>query len=374
MIFLDPNDPTPKYQQLRQGLLREMEQGRLRPGDQLPPEAELAQQFGLSRHTVRAALDELAGSGHVERIHGRGTFVRETVGARGGVWGILVHDIRYPLWPEIVRGLEDEAHRHGIHILVCSTDEDPSRQSDFLQQMVARRVEGVVINPVRHGPHNPADFESLRRAGIPFVFCARSVEGIAAPLVVCDNVLGGRLATEHLLALGHRRIAYLSSTPTAATEARRQGYEQVLREAGLTPRPEDVYYGPPRDPVEGYAGMQALLKLPNPPTAVFCGGDRLAWHAYRALREVGWHVPEEISLVGFDDVRPEPGFDLALTTIAWPKYEAGQAAGRLLLQMRGRARAVADEVLLKPWLVPRRSTGYPRTGAEAPRQGVAPSR
>jgi len=362
MKMIDPKDPTPKHSQLRKILITKLQRGDWTEGDQLPPETQLAQDYGLARNTVRQALQALVLEGYLEKIHGKGTFIKDRFPQKLRTWAILVNDIQYDLYSVLIRGFEDVAQETGIQVIIGNSDNLPEKQSRYIQQMIARQVDGLAIVPIIYGGSKREDFEALKRAGIPFVFCNRYLEGVKAPRVICDNEGGACLAVEHLIELGHTKIAYLSESSYSVTQQRLLGYQQALQQHGIPLNPRYVKMAAFRTEQASYEMMKELLRLSTPPTAIFAFNDRTAAQAYQAILENGLSIPQDISVVGFDDVRIADALEPGLTTMIYPKYETGREAGKLLLFLsEGELSSLETEVILKATLKRRGSTTPPRT-------------
>ena len=344
MIVIDGKDPTPKYYQLKKYLASQIESRELRVGDQLPSEDELARQCKVSRNTVRGALDHLAQEGYIERSHGRGTFVTsDRSRAAVSTWMVIVPDICYPLYPELIRGLEDVARQHGVSLILGNTDNEPEQQAAYVERAIRQRPAGVAISPVLFGQPHAEALNALVKSGIPLVFVTRGVAGVEAPRVVCQNRHGSYLAVKHLISLGHRKIAYVSWPRYSVTVDRHAGYLDALREHGLPERPEYIRFAPDPDTAdpkwpdrsEAYVCSSALelLDLPDPPTALVIPRDVSAFLVYKAVEETGRTVPDDVSIVGYDGL-PSPDFVRGrLTSVAYPKHESGLEAGKLLVAL-----------------------------------------
>jgi len=380
-MVIDGSDPTPKYYQLKKHLVGRIERHQARVGDQLPPEDELARQYGVSRNTVRQALDVLEHEGYIERSHGRGTFVisdRPRCAALS--WMVIVPDVRYPMYPELIRGIEDVARQNGISLILGNSDYKPEQQAAYIERARQERVAGVALSPVLFGEQNPQSLSSLIKSGIPLVFVVRGITGVDAPRVVCQNRLGGYLAAEHLVSLGHRRIAFISWPRYHVTLERYAGYADALREAGIAERAEFVRFAPDVDPgdptwrdrAEGFVRRAAaeVLALDDPPTALFVPRDPTAFLVCEDLERSGRRVPEDISIVGFDALPPPEFAKGRLTSIAYPKYDSGLEAGKLLLGL-SQAQEVPPTVELTPTLVVGFSTCPPVVSLESREAPVA---
>jgi len=285
---------------------------------------------------------------------------------RSRTLGLLVTDIENPYFPEIVRAVEDAAHERGFAVLLCNATDDPGRELAYINLLLERRVDGIIVAASRVGARHAA---LLARAGVPVVLVNSEAPGSGLAAITSDNRGGARLAAEHLLALGHRRIGHITAPPAnAAAAARLLGVRDALRGAGIAPNLLDVALGDGRVG-GGERAMSELLDRHPRPTAVVCYNDLTAMGAMRAVRRAGYAVPGDVSLVGFDDIDLAQWTDPPLTTVAQPKREMGAWAFARLAGGGERppvASGPAIAVRLPTTLVIRASTSPPSEGAALP--------
>jgi len=239
---------------------------------------------------------------------------------RSRTLGLLVTDIENPYFPEIVRAVEDAAHEHGFALLLCNATDEPQRELAYINLLLERRVDGIIVAASRVGARHAA---LLRRARVPVVLVNSEATSSGLPAISSDNRGGARLAAEHLIGLGHRRIGHITAPATnTAAAARLTGVRDALRRAGIDPASVAVAQGDGRV-AGGEQAMADLLARRPRPTAVVCYNDLTAIGAMRAVRGVGLAVPRDVSLVGFDDIELAQWTDPPLTTISQPKREMG---------------------------------------------------
>jgi LacI family transcriptional regulator len=293
---------------------------------------------------------------------------RTLVTKRSRVVGVVLStgvdhpDIQHPFFQEVLVGLKRRLGAGGYDLLLLATDDAGNgfgRQS-YLQRCRHHRVDGVVLMGVER---RDADAQKLARSAIPCVAVDLDLVGRRTGFVISDNVRGAGLALEHLHELGHERIATITGpNDTRAGMDRLVGYREALARLDLPYRDEyvregDFYFE------SGYAGMQELLALPEPPTAVFAASDLMAAGAIRALEQAGLEVPGDIAVVGFDDIQLAAMMQPALTTIRQDKLGLGAAAAEALLRMIERDGAPPPGVTLPVELVVRASSGHKRSRA-----------
>jgi len=236
---------------------------------------------------------------------------------------------------EIVRGIEDMLSSTNMRLVFNSTHDEALRERKWLNKIIDSSTDGALLLLPRA---ESAYLETIVQRGLPIVVIDdRGVLPPTIPSVAATNWIGGMTATEYLISLGHRRIAIICGPATyISTKARLAGYRTALENAGLPIDPELIRPGTFRPPA-GYEQTCALLQLPDPPTAIFACSDEQATGVYRALYTHSKKIPDEISVIGFDDVRFSNLMCPALTTIRQPLFEMGRLATNMLLQqIRGK--------------------------------------
>ena len=268
--------------------------------------------------------------------------------------GVLIPDLTNPLFPPILRGIEDRLETDGYTPLIANTDNDPERELLDSQTMRARQVDGIIAATARrdHRLH-----DALLEAGTPLVLVNRRQEQLPVSSATADDRLGMRLSVEHLLSLGHTRIAHLAGPLDYSTGLdRHDSFLETMRSAGFEPDPELVLVGEAFTEAEGARLCSQLMADGRELTAVAAANDLLALGCYDVFAERGLRCPEEISVVGFNDMPFAPRFHPPLTTIHIPHYEIGKAAAELMLERLQDADSPPREIRLEPHLVVRDST------------------
>ena len=276
--------------------------------------------------------------------------------------GLLVPDNSNPFFAEVARTIEDAGFAEGYSVVLCNSDLSLVKQETYIDVLLAKRVDGLILAssgliPTGEG-HDAV--ERILDAGVPCVVVDRDLGETPVDQVLVDNDLGGYLAGEHLINLGHRRIACLVGpsdlTPSAGRIA---GFRRALADADLAVAAEALVRGNGR-PDGGAAAAQQLLEQELDVTAIFAFNDQMATGAVGTLQRAGLRVPEDISVVGFDDIPQSSAIFPALTTVAQPIGEMGTIGVRLLLDRIARRDAPRQRVHLATRLVVRESTGPPR--------------
>lgn len=273
---------------------------------------------------------------------------------RSFVIGTAIPDIANPFFAILFRGIEDTLAASEYNVILANTDDDPAREQRGIAMLRQRQVDGLIIATARR--EDPT-IEALAATGFPFVLVNRHTDPLPANAVVPDDYAGAAAAIEHLVALGHRRIAHIAGSDEMSTgHTRRRGYLDTIQRHHLPADPDLVVSGSFREP-GGYEAMRRLFALPQPPTAVFAVNDLAAVGAMRAIEDAGLRVPRDISIIGFNDLSTAIGAMRALTTVRLPLHDMGTAAAeRLLAQITGQMVA-PEPVVIPVELVVRQSTG-----------------
>jgi LacI family transcriptional regulator len=271
--------------------------------------------------------------------------------------GVLIPDLTNPLFPPIVRGIQDRLEEAAYTPLIANTDNDADRELADFEAMRARRVDGLITATARRDHGLPAGLEDL---DFPVVLVNRRLEDGARPSVVGDDRNGVRLAVEHLVSLGHRRIAHLAGPQELSTgHLRMEGYMESMRAAGIEPDPELVLVSDAFVESEGERLCNELLNRQVEVTAIVAGNDLMALGCYDAFVARGIECPAQISVVGFNDMPFAAWFNPPLTTVRLPHYEIGFRAAELLLERLRDPAVEPAQVTLEPEFVVRGSTAPP---------------
>jgi LacI family transcriptional regulator len=266
---------------------------------------------------------------------------------------LVLTDITNPFWTTVARGVEDAASDDGFSVILCNTDESEVKENHYVRVLLQKQVDGFLLVPA----HSVSRSVTLiQKQQVPLVVMDRTVPA-PVDIVRSDSEGGAYQLVRHLLDLGHRRIAMLSGPPEVSTaQDRVAGYHRALTEMQVPDNDRTVVYGAFTQS-GGYGMAQALLAANPRPTAFFAANNFIAIGAFRALRESSLRVPEDVSLVAFDDIPPAFTMEPFLTVAAQRAYEMGQAAMGLLLQhLTGATSQGYQEIVLPTDLIIRRSS------------------
>ncbi len=309
-----------------------------------------------TRSRVEAAIAELA---YVPNAVGR-----QLRSKRTNMLALVLSDIMNPFFTTIARGVEDVARAQGFSVMFCNTDESEAEEARYLLMLVQRQVDGVLLVPASTSGKS---LRLLSSHHMPVVVLDRRIQSRQIDSVRSDSEAGAYTLTQHLIGLGHRRIAVLTGRRSVSTSIDRvAGYCRAMLDAGLELDDGLVRYGEynygEHNQVDGNRMAQEVLAADPRPTAIFAANNFIAFGAMRSLRDAGLRVPEEISIVAFDDLPAAWLSDPFLTVVDQPAYEIGRRGAELLLsRVDGTVSGPGREVVLPSALIVRRSSGPPRT-------------
>ena len=333
----------------------------LKQDDRLPSRTKLVEKYGVTRTTIERAISELIGEGLLYSKDGSGTYVSEqaaNINSSNKNLGVILPNIMYDTYPGIIRGIEDIANENGINVVLCNTDNNVEKQSNYIYKLIASNISGIIIVPAVSKKIDLEPYEKLQENGIPLVFCNRGIEGITAPRVVSNNFYGGYLATKHLVNRGYKKIAFISRPLYSVSNERYQGFMAALSEGGIGYNDDyavfenSFEYNNP-----GYDSVKKML-LKHEPDAFFCFNDKIAQGVYHAVEEEGLKVGSEIGIVGYDNTSICESLPVKLTSVKFKNYEIGSIAAEIFLSILKEEDVEKNKtVILQPELVVRESCG-----------------
>ena len=302
-----------------------------------------------TRERVEKAILEL---GYVPNALARSLRFKQTK-----TLALILTDITNPFFTTLARGVEDAASEQGFSVIFCNTDESESKEAQYLNVVLQKQVDGLLLVPACCSGDSVI-FLQERKA--PVVVLDRRVSDVRVDIVRGDSEEGAYRLVQYLLNLGHTRIAILSGPPSVSTAIDRViGYRRALAEAGLDSRAELVYHAQYTQAGGRQMALQALAVTPRP-TALFAANNFITSGAFHTVREAGLRVPEDISIVSFDDLPTAADMGLSLTVAAQPAYEMGRKATELLLaRLAGEGPAEPQEIVLPTEIIVRGSSGPP---------------
>lgn len=353
-------NPMHKYERVETYIRELIRSRQIGCGEKIPSENELTRRFGLSRCTVRHAIDQLVSAGMLEKRHGSGTFVRAsgaTERSAGRTVGILITYVDDYIFPSIIRGAETVLTQQRYAISLGITHNKVEKERLCLQSMLERGVDGLLIEGTKSALPNP-NLDLLRRFDerrIPVVFLHSGYEAFAASCVRMDDEKSGFLAGDYLIQHGHTRIAAFFKSDDMQGHRRYEGFLRSMHDHGLTVDENAVIWYATEDIPTLFGGESdgALRGRLDGATAVVCYNDQIALQTIHLLERLGLRVPQDVSVVGFDDSDLCRLSSVGLTSVAHAHQAIGRAAAQGLLGLIGGGRPFARR--LTPRLVVRES-------------------
>jgi GntR family transcriptional regulator of arabinose operon len=354
-LFELPNgsdSSAPKHEILRQHMVDALRLGRLKPGQAIPSEQQIAELLDFSRTTVRHTMASLEREGFIRRVQGKGTFIHEEARKRLrkqlDVLGLIVPNTVEASYPSLLEGFQAAAGEGHRQVIVCSTQNDLNAQSDAIIQLLDKEVAGVAIVPSAKSPTPSYQIRQIWKQGVPVVFCHRGVDDISAPQILIPYRRVGRMAGEALAERGHRRVAMFVHRPSDASLEYEAGLRTAMRAVGGDLHESFIYRGDPSTPAlpdQEKAIAEALgrmLAAPDHPTGIMTSFDSVGEMVYLLLSRLGVKIPEEVSLVSFGGTRRTSAIQRSLSCVAVDEGEIGRRAAMLLGEMSDGKRALED--------------------------------
>jgi len=273
---------------------------------------------------------------------------------RSGIIGIIADDIsKTPFSPLIIRGIQDYMRSAGYFCMIINADWNPEKEKEAVHDLLNRSIDGVIFSETWHDSIN-LDLDVRNK---PYVFVHRLFKNPPSRSVIPDEIYGSRIAVNHLLKLGHRRIGYINGPEDYyASGERLKGYQMELKEFSI-PLNSTLAVSGDWSTNSGYEGTKKLLSIKEPPTAIFAANDLMALGAIYAIQEANLRVPEDIAIVGYDDREIASISRPSLTTVTLPCYEMGKASAAMLLDLLEKKVEKADEIKVRGQLIVRQSSG-----------------
>lgn len=274
---------------------------------------------------------------------------------RSGIIVAIMVDMKNSFFTDFIRGMGDAAQKAGYHLLIADADGDTERENEYLEMLEDKTAEGMILTTARIDQFISRDIKKYRK---PIVVAFDQIERGDIPSVFVDNINAARKVVNHLHALGHRRIAFISGSRIRLDfHMRFTGYKQTMQEFGIM-HDELLIHSEGSTLESGFNMTNKLLDLENVPSAIFAANDQLAIGAMKAILDRGLKIPEDLAVVGFGDLQMASYVRPALTTIHQPRYEIGKQSAELLIQKIKNVAIEQPKVLLEDSLIIRESCGY----------------
>lgn len=324
------------YEYFRQLIL----DGEIKPGEKLPTEYDIVNQFSVSRHTVRQSIVELEREGYIYRQKGKGAFCANREASEINENKMVIVITTYMsdyIFPYIIKGIEETLSKRGYDILLLNTNNQKEREAEHLRKLLNYNVAGAIIEPTASSLENVNTkyYEELNKKNIPYVMINARYEGLNNSFVIMDDEKVGYLLTRHLIELGHKNIAGIFKEDDLQGVNRRAGYFRALNEYGININESIVgNFSTFEENFYPYAFIRSVICMDDSPTAVVCYNDKMAIQVIKAAREADLRIPEDISIVGCDyDKTISSMLDGGITTINHPKEKLGRLSAEILIDL-----------------------------------------
>ncbi len=364
-----------KLDKVKQEIKSRILDGTFQPNQKISSESELMKQFAVSRHTVRAAIGELVNKGWLYREQGAGTFCadrsmdsRLMSGSNQKNIAIITTFISEYIFPSIIRGAESYLSKHGYNVSLFSTNNDHSEEKRILEKILTEQFDGVIVEPTKSALSNPniSYYLNLERQQIPYIMINAYYDELEPVSITMNDEKGGYVQTEHLIQLGHTNIVGFFKTDDLQGVKRMKGFIKAHRKFGVPINPNGIVTydssGKAAKPVEALARLLSVEQSARP-TAIVGYNDELAILMLDVFREKSISVPEDLSLVGFDDSYMGRLTEVKLTTIQHPQSKMGETAAKMIVDMikeknsqQRKSSEKVESVVFEPNLILRSST------------------
>lgn len=329
------------------------------PGDKIPSRNFLKNKYNASRATIDKIIESLQREGYLFSVKGSGTFLTEKLFVDNNRdisnWGVILPNVASDICPLFLRGIEDFAHEHLIHIIVCNTDNDPAKEKECLLRLAEAAVSGIISIPPILPENNFPVYRQVIDQNIPFVFCVRFIEGLEhIPYVASNDFYGGYLAAKHLINCGYKNIGFISRHHYRTSIDRFCGYTAALHESNMSSIPGHSLLR--FDEVEDLrAFYSSAMSLKTPPDAFVCLNDSVAMLLYQVIKESDKAISENIGVIGYDNTNICELLSPKLTSMEFKNYEMGKKAAVTLYKIINKIPDCPDTQLLQPEVVVRES-------------------
>lgn len=347
-----------RYNQVKERLKKEFLSGKSQEGQQLPAEPVLSLRYGVSRVTLRRAIEELCADGCLKKIHGKGTFILGHQKKREfrKIWKIILSN--HPLFSQLILTIENFAHQHDFEIVFANNE--TADLENHIKRGVENQIAGYFLMPHFAGSLKSEDNQKaiktlmeLRLKKVPFILINRNLRKYKFDVVESDGYFGGFLATQHLIEHGYKRIAYLSSSFHPQHYSRLLGYQDALKKSNMNEFiVKDIIHG------KNIHNDARELISGEKPRAIVALNDWIASEVFIAAEDLGVKIPEELAVVGYDDMKEPLYSRLSLTTIDMNLFQVAEQAAELLFRRtNGDWTDFPRKIKVRPALIVRQSCG-----------------
>ncbi|MBM7570688.1 GntR family transcriptional regulator [Aquibacillus albus] len=360
---------TSKYQVIKQAIKSKILEGTLAPHQKLSSENDMIKEYGVSRHTVRLAIGELANEGWLYKVQGSGTYCADRSKTKSlrqpnNNIAIITTYISEYIFPSIIRGAESYLSKHGYNVTIFNTNNDYNQEKQVLEIILTGNYAGVIIEPTKSSSASPNLhlYLSLEREMIPYLMINAFYHELEPTTIVLDDEKGGFIQAEHLIKLGHRDIVAIFKTDDMQGSKRLKGFIKAHRMYDIPINTSNIIsYNTQNRYSKPVEKLEALLDSNmQTPTGIVCYNDQLVLELLDVLRKRDLQVPRDISIVGYDDSSLSEVSEVKLTTVKHPKSKMGYEAAQLLVEMiknrNGSGKKSTESIVYEPELFIRTST------------------
>ncbi|MFO7814630.1 MAG: GntR family transcriptional regulator [Halanaerobiales bacterium] len=353
----------PKYIKIKNDIEEMINKGDIKPGNKLPTENQLAKEYDVSRHTVRKALNILRQEGILYKKQGVGTFYKNNTNKTTKNIGFISISLHAYIFADMLSSVDKILYENGYSILLGNSMDNHEREKEILKEFIKKNVDGLIIEPAKSARNYP-NIPLLKRFvnnNIPVTVLDSKFEEESINNITVDDEHGGFLATKYLLEMGHQNIAMIYKGLHKPAIGRFKGYKEALKQNKIPIYNDYVkqYLNSEFEERENFINeikkiTHELMQTEPKPTAIFCFNDQVTILVKEFLQELGYQVPDDISLVGFDNSK-QVNFE-NITSVAHPKEKVGEKAAKITLErIKGGKFEYCEDIVFKPKLVKRGS-------------------
>ncbi|WP_018924976.1 GntR family transcriptional regulator [Salsuginibacillus kocurii] len=366
---------TPKYKTVKQHLKSKILDGSYQPYQKISSEHKLMEQFKVSRHTIRQAIGELVSEGWLYREHGAGTFCADrshnnSTSAPKNIALITTYISDY-IFPHLIRGAESYLSERGYNVILFSTNNDFNKERMALENILSQKVDGIIVEPTKSAFTNPNInyYLNLENLGIPYVMINAYYEELEPPSIIMDDEKGAYLSTDHLLSQGHENVVGIFKTDDLQGVKRMKGFVKAHRKHRLNIHPENLitYATEEKDSKPSEKINKLLDNKTGRPTGIVCYNDELVIQVLKVIRGLNLKVPENISIIGFDNSHFTEATEIKFTSVAHPKMKMGEKAAEMIVDMVENSKMndnATNSIVYEPELVVRTSSSPLKSSEE----------
>jgi len=326
-----------KYTKVYEDIKSKITTYKMLSGTQLLGVRELMEHYNVSYNTVSKALKQLENENLIRREHGKGIFVEQKkywdcIEKEHDIIGVIVTDMGIPFFNKIIRYIEMELANNGYDIIIRNSDFDSELESKIIGSLIERAVKGIIIVPTFDN-NNARYLESVDGLAIPMMYLIRHKSSYNNNYIILDDYTGAFQAVDYLIKNGHKDIGYIGGEKIRSNDLRFNGFCDCIKSRGLQINPDWIAYGKFFEVESGYSTMKKLLQLPKLPTAIFCYTDSIVVGAMKACKEADLKIPDDISLIGYNDDDISALVEPQITTMSIPLKNICMLAVRNILDL-----------------------------------------